>query len=154
MQTLPPAWPRSQPPPLPTPESTPVALQAKPGTTEDRPARENAVLGKMTQERFEATQDWLSSAPGNHYAVQLITVKATEPKRMENFLLRASRLVNPEDLHVYSVKIDGQQYYRAAFGQYAGNSEVQSAINDLPPLFKAQSPYPRSVDRMRSQNRQ
>jgi septal ring-binding cell division protein DamX len=63
--------------------------------------------------------------------VQLITVKATESKRMEDFLLRASKLVNPEDLHVYSVKIDGQQYYRAAFGQFAGNDEVQSAIKGL-----------------------
>jgi len=136
------------------PVAATVALQAAPNTTEDSPPRVDSILGKMTQERFDATQEWLKSAPGNHYSVQLITVKSTEPKRMEDFLLRASKLVRLEDLHVYSVKIDGQQHYRAAFGQFAGNSEVQSAIKDLPPLFKAQNPYPRSVDRMRSQNRQ
>jgi septal ring-binding cell division protein DamX len=111
-------------------------------------------MGKMTQERFEATQEWLKSAPGNHYAVQLLTVKATDPKRMEDFLVRAAKLVSLEDLHVYSVKIDGQQHYRAALGSYPSTSDIQSIIKELPPLFKTQNPYQRSVDRMRSQNRQ
>jgi septal ring-binding cell division protein DamX len=73
---------------------------------------------------------------------------------MEDFLLKASRLVTPEELHVYSVKIDGQQHYRAAYGQFSGPMEAQAAIKELPPLFRAQNPYPRSIERMRSQNRQ
>lgn len=158
-QALPVALPQGENPPSPVPvpaSATPASQQTTSDITEERPAGGDAVavLGKMTHERFEATQKWLKSAPGNHYSVQLITVKATEPKRMEDFLFRASKLVSSEDLHVYSVKIDGQQHYRAAFGLYAGNAEVQSAIKDLPPLFKAQNPYPRSIDRMRSQNRQ
>lgn len=121
---------------------------------EARPTRAEGSIGKLTQERFDATQEWLKSAPGNHYAVQLLTVKATEYKRMEDFLLKAAKLVSPEDLHVYSVKIDGQQHYRAAFGLYASTSEIQAAIKELPSLFKTQNPYQRSIDRMRSQNRQ
>jgi len=111
-------------------------------------------MGKISQTRYEATQEWLKIAPVNRYAVQLITVKATELKRMEDFLVKASKLVDAEDLHVYSVKIDGQQHFRVALGSYASASELQLAIKDLPPLFRAQNPYHRSIERMRSQNRQ
>lgn len=114
----------------------------------------DAAMGKMTHERYEATQEWFKSAPGNHYAIQLLTVKATEPKRMEDFLLKAAKLVDSEALHVYSVKIDGQQHFRAALGSYSSSSEIQSAIKSLPLFFRVQNPYQRSVDRMRSQNRQ
>ena len=131
-----------------------VAVSTPFAPVEERLARADIAMGKMTHERFEATQEWLKTAPGNHYAVQLLTVKATEPKRMEDFLHKAAKLVSPEDLHVYSVKIDGQQHYRVAFGTFTSTSEIQSAIKDLPILFKAQNPYQRSIDRMRSQNRQ
>jgi MSHA biogenesis protein MshM len=130
------------------------ALKALSPTVEDRPAPADTAMGKMTHERFEATQEWLKSAPGNYYAVQLLTVKASESKRMEDFLLKAAKFVSPEDLHVYSVKIDGLQHYRVALGAYTSAGEIQSVIKELPPLFKAQNPYLRSIDRMRSQNRQ
>jgi len=110
--------------------------------------------GKLARERFAATQDWLTSTAEDQYAIQLLTVKASDLARMEEFLQKASRVVNPEELHVYSVRIDGQQHYRAAYGSYEGAAATLAAIKELPPLLKAQSPYHRSVGRMRSQNRQ
>jgi len=110
--------------------------------------------GKLVQQLYQGTQEWLAQAPGKNHSIQLLTVKAEELRRLEDFLLKASRLVGPEELHVYSVKIDGQQHYRAAYGQFSGASEAQAAIKELPPLLRAQNPYPRSIERMRSQNRQ
>jgi MSHA biogenesis protein MshM len=110
--------------------------------------------GKLVQQYYRNTQEWLTQAPGNNHSIQLLTVTSGELRRMEDFLLKASRLVTPEELHVYSVKIDGQQHYRAAYGQFSGPTEAQAAIKELPPLFRAQNPYPRSIERMRSQNRQ
>jgi septal ring-binding cell division protein DamX len=63
-------------------------------------------------------------------------------------------MVPAGELFVYGVKIDGRQHYRAAYGSYASPAQALAAINALPPLFSAYHPYYRSVERMRSQNRQ
>jgi len=110
--------------------------------------------GDAAKQRFAAAQTWLSAAPADHYAIQLITVRASELDRLEDFLLKASKVVSLSDIYVYSVKIDGGQCYRAAYGSYPGLSEVLAAMRGLPPLLLAQKPYHRSVERMRSQNRQ
>jgi septal ring-binding cell division protein DamX len=55
---------------------------------------------------------------------------------------------------VYSVKIEGQQHYRVAYGSFPSASNALEAIKGLPPLLSAYEPYARSVERMRSQNRQ
>jgi type II secretory pathway predicted ATPase ExeA/septal ring-binding cell division protein DamX len=110
--------------------------------------------GDLVQERFKATQEWLRSAPGDHYAIQLATVNSGGLARLEEFLRTASKMVPAGELFVYSVKIDGQQHYRAAYGSYASPAQALAAINGLPPLFSAYHPYYRSVERMRSQNRQ
>ncbi len=127
---------------------------AKVANEPQRPRPMPPARGDATRERFAVTQDWLKNAPGDHYAVQLLTVKASEIARMEEFLRRASTLTSPGDYHVYSVRINGSQYYRLAYGLYPSVSETLAAIRELPPLLKAQKPYHRSVERMRSQNRQ
>jgi MSHA biogenesis protein MshM len=112
------------------------------------------VRGKLAQERFSATQQWLQRAPDNHYAIQLMTVKSSDSAQLDYFLRRAAKWVREDDLRVYSVKIDGVQCYRAALGEYSNISDTLAAMNSLPQFLKAQNPYQRSVARMRSQNRQ
>src|SRR6266571_2814219 len=108
--------------------------------------------GQLARGRFTATQEWLRSAPGNHYAIQLAIVNSKELGQLEDFLLRVSKMLPVGELLVYSVKIDGQQHYRVAYGSYASPEQAQTAIRGLPPLFSAYHPYYRSIERMRSQN--
>jgi MSHA biogenesis protein MshM len=110
--------------------------------------------GKLAMQVFSATQAWLKSAPKDAYSLQLNTVRASEMAKMEKFLQRAAKVVPVDDLHLYSVKIDGVQHYRAAFGLYRDNRELVNAINDLPDALRSQNPYKRSIERMQSQNRQ
>jgi septal ring-binding cell division protein DamX len=110
--------------------------------------------GELARGRFAATQEWLRSVPGNHYAIQLAIVNSKELEQLEDFLLRASKTLPVGELLVYSVKIDGQQHYRVAYGSYASPEQALAAIKGLPPLISAYHPYYRSVERMRSQNRQ
>jgi len=110
--------------------------------------------GQLARGRFTATQEWLRSAPGNHYAIQLAIVNSKELGQLEDFLLRVSKMLPVGELLVYSVKIDGQQHYRVAYGSYASPEQAQTAIRGLPPPLSAYHPYYRSVERMRSQNRQ
>lgn len=108
----------------------------------------------LVNEKFSSTQNWLRESPGNSYSIQLVTVKTSDLAKLENFLVKASKVVPPDDLHVYSVKIDGVQHYRASFGTFPTPSAAAAAIRDLPALLSGQNPYPRSIERMRSQNRQ
>ena len=110
--------------------------------------------GRLVQQLFLATQQWLGSAPEKHLAIQLMTARESELSQLDTFLSKAARLVPEDQLHVYSVKIDGVQHYRAAFGEFADNAEAVAAMKKLPSLFSTHNPYQRSVARMRSQNRQ
>ncbi len=110
--------------------------------------------GKLARERFEATQQWLPTAPGDRYAIQLVTVSSEQLGLLEDFLLKASKMIPAGELYIYSVKISGQQHYRVAHGSYATQAQALAAIRELPPPFSAYHPYYRSVERMRSQNRQ
>ncbi len=110
--------------------------------------------GPIAAERFAATQEWLSEPPEKGYSIQLMTVRAADLDRLEHFLARAAKQVPMQDLHVYSVKIDGAQCYRAAYGRFATLAEVLAAMKNLPPELAAQKPYQRTLERMRSQNRQ
>ncbi len=134
-------------------KSEPVA--SAPDAKPDRPRRPvPPERGEFIRERFKATQEWLQRAPGEHYAIQLVTVNSGELKQLEDFLLRASKTMPAGELFVYSVKIDGQQHYRVAYGSYESAERALAAIKELPPLFSAYHPYYRSIERMRSQNRQ
>jgi septal ring-binding cell division protein DamX len=110
--------------------------------------------GKLTQERFAATQQWLRTAPSGHYTIQLLTVSAAEINVMERFLRQAEDLVDVSDMRVYSVKLNGRQHYSATYGLYPSLEETITAMGDLPSSFKSRGPYHRSVTLMRRQNQE
>jgi MSHA biogenesis protein MshM len=110
--------------------------------------------GKLARERFDATQEWLRSVPGDRYSIQIATVNSEELPQLESFLQKAAAVVPVGDLFVYSVKFDGQRYYRVAYGSYPSAAQALDAMKGLPPLFAASQPFTRSAERMRSQNRQ
>jgi MSHA biogenesis protein MshM len=125
-----------------------------------RPGSKNYVppappAGDLTRARFAATQEWLKSAPGDHYSIQLLTAGTHDVRRIEELLARAAgRNIKLSDFYVYGVKIDDEQHYRLAYGLYPTLAAVTQGIKDLPPVYLQFGPYYRSVERMRSQNRQ
>ena len=126
---------------------------AKPGSKNHVPPA--PLTGDLTRARFAATQDWLKSAPGDHYSIQLLTAGMLDLRRIEELLARAAgRNLDLSDFYVYGVKINDQQHYRLAFGLYPTLAEVSQGIQALPPVYRQFGPYQRSVERMRSQNRQ
>jgi septal ring-binding cell division protein DamX len=126
---------------------------AKPGSRDYVPPAPTS--GKLTRERFDATQEWLRTAPGDQYSIQLITAGTHDLHRIEEVLARApARNLNLSDLFVYGVKIDNQQHYRLAYGLYPSVVEVNLGIKNLPPVYHQFGLFYRSVERMRSQNRQ
>ena len=129
-----------------------VASGAEPGAQNNVPP---PPAGTLTRARFEATQEWLKSAPGDHYSIQLFTAGAHDLRAVEELLApAAARNLDLSDFYVYGVKIDDQQHYRLAYGLYATFADANRGMRSLPPAYRQFSPYLRSVARMRSQNRQ
>jgi type II secretory pathway predicted ATPase ExeA/septal ring-binding cell division protein DamX len=132
------------------PKPAPQAVTAASSENPTAPA-----AGKLMRERFAATQKWLPTAPGDQYSIQLLMVGPRDLRRIEDLLLRVpSRKLRIEDFYVYSVKINDQQHYRLAYGLYPSAEEAIRAIRELPPVYRAFTPFQRSVERMKSQNRQ
>jgi len=105
--------------------------------------------------RFAATQEWLKSAPGDHYSIQLFTAGAHDLRTVEELLARAAAgNLEPSDFYIYGVRIDDQQHYRLAYGLYPTFAAANQGMKSLPPAYRQFGPYLRSVERMRSQNRQ
>jgi type II secretory pathway predicted ATPase ExeA len=138
-------------PPLNPKSSAPALLPSTAGVTGNvRPVPPDH--GELVRARFAATQEWLKTTPGSRYSIQLVTAASNQLAQLEDFLRNASKVIPPEELLVYGVKIDGEQHYRAACGSYASATEALAAIKELPAWIKEQQPYYRSVERMRSQN--
>jgi MSHA biogenesis protein MshM len=142
------------PAPAPAVAPAPAAPDASATTTEMQASPVPPAAGELVIKRFAATQEWLRTAPGDRYSIQLVTAHSSELAQLEDFLVKASGVVRARDLFVYSVKINGQQYYRAAYGSYTSAAEALNAMRELAPPLSAAQPYTRSVERMRSQNRQ
>jgi septal ring-binding cell division protein DamX len=138
------------------PSPSGVGVKPAPEAAGDAPERKPVAptQGELATARFEATQAWLRNTPGDWYAIQLATVNAAKLPQLEDFLRKASAALPAGELLVYSVKIDGQQHYRVAYGSYPSAAKALEAMKSLPQLLAAYQPYTRSVERMRSQNRQ
>ncbi|MCX7893759.1 MAG: AAA family ATPase [Burkholderiales bacterium] len=108
--------------------------------------------GKLGRERFVATQAWLRNAPGGRQSIQLAIFNDAETARMENFLRQATELLKKDEIYVYSVKIDGRQHYRVAYGAFGSVDETLAATSDLPAAMAVYGPFHRSVSEMRRLN--
>ena len=66
----------------------------------------------------------------------------------------ASAKLEQTDFYIYGVRINDSQHYRLAYGLYPNFAEANQGMRSLPPAYRQFGPYLRSVERMRSQNRQ
>ncbi len=156
----------SAPPPL-TSDTAPAATAPPPVKPADAPAGAAAAataqseavprkndrqprFGPLTLQRLEATRKWLDSAGDSRWFIQLLSTDAGSVGHLENFLNTAGRLVESDELRVYSVEFGGVRRMGVIYGEYPTRAEAISALGNLPPALKLYGPYPRQVKRLRS----
>jgi MSHA biogenesis protein MshM len=132
------------------PASQPATIAPLPDLHEPLPPPS----GRLLQERFGATQRWLKTAPAGSWTIQLVTARMGEAQTMERFLEQATKLVGLDQLYVYSVKVDGDQYYGVTYGNYPTLEDTIGAMGSLPSPFKSRAPFHRSIAVMRKQNQE
>jgi len=131
----------------------PAASGAEPGSHNYAPPP--PPTGQLTRARFAATQERLKDAPGDRYSIQLFTAGAHDLHTVEELLARAaSAKLEQSAFYIYGVKINDSQHYRLAYGLYPTVADANQGMRNLPPAYRQFGPYLRSVERMRSQNRQ
>jgi septal ring-binding cell division protein DamX len=140
--------------PTVAPAAPPEARQAAVRAAETSAGPTPPASGKLAQERFAATQQWLKTAPAGQFTIQLLTVSAADTATLERFLRQSADLVDVEQIRVYSVKINGEQHYSATYGLYPSLEATIDGMGALPSAFKARGPYHRSVSLMRRQNQE
>jgi MSHA biogenesis protein MshM len=136
---------------------TPAAPTPASASAPEQPTANTQVLapeGAAARARFMATQEWLKTAPEKRYAIELLTVRRGKGDILEDFVRQLGQLLDRDSVHVYSVKVEGAQYYAVAYGNYASVADTVTAMGQLPETLKARAPYPRSFGLMRSQNQQ
>ncbi len=156
--------------PVPVPASTPAPVASAAPTTSTAgdatnlpafppqaapappPGPNPPASGKLAQERFTATQRWLRSAPSSAWTIQLLTTG--DARAIERFLEQAAQEVRLEEVYIYSVKLNGRQYYGVTYGSYPSLEDTITAMGDLPLSFKSRGPFHRSVPVMRRQNQE
>jgi septal ring-binding cell division protein DamX len=83
-----------------------------------------------------------------------LTVPNKDASALERFLRQAAEVTNPNQLYIYSAKINGEQHYSVTHGVYPNVEETITAMGNLPTFLKARGPYHRSVAALRRQNQE
>lgn len=127
--------------------------QAQPPAESEVPAEPQTQPEEAGQESTEAEpvtndDDWLESAPGSHYTLQLLGVR--ERKSVEDLV---AELDNPERYRIVASTYDGKPWYVLVRGQYKDAEAAREAIQELPEKFGGQSPWPRTIASLRASMR-
>jgi septal ring-binding cell division protein DamX len=140
----------AEPPPTAA-SPAPTAAPATPAAVPSSPAADprSRGLGPLTTARLSASQDWLKSAPGSHYFIQLLNTSASSAREVESFLATYGSQVDDAQLRVYRSSLSGQDRLGIIYGDFRTRAEAQAAIGELPNAIRATRPHTRQVSRLR-----
>ncbi|MBI4985493.1 MAG: AAA family ATPase [Rhodocyclales bacterium] len=131
--------PSGAPPPAAAP--SPHATAAAPANWPE--------LAPATSRLIAASRDWLLTAPGDHWFVQLARQEVAAAATVEAVALDASRLLDPAQLRAYAIEREGVRRVGLIYGEFASYADAAVAIDAMPAAIKALLPYPRQIHRLR-----
>ena len=89
--------------------------------------------------------DWIATAPANHYFIQLAARGANHTDDVENFLARAGQWLEPAELRVYRTGTPDSGKISVIYGDYPTQVAAWAATRGLPEQIRQMRPYPRRV---------
>jgi type II secretory pathway predicted ATPase ExeA len=128
------------------PASQPAAAAPPPAAKPVAPAASGPL-----QTRLDATQAWLNSTDGGHYAIQLMLTDSDSAAQMETMLGKLQRDIGLQQIHVYPTRIADKNRYGITYGSFATRGQAVAAIGKLPAGYKANKPTLRTVKGIRDE---
>jgi len=133
----PPGEPAAVAAPVAVPTAPPPAARASP-----RPVADGATLVARHTALYA---DWLASAPGDHYFIQLTARGASHSDDIERFLSRARQWLEPAQLRVYVAGTAEDGQIGVIYGDYPSRAAAWEATRAFPEEIRRMRPYPRPV---------
>ena len=108
----------------------------------------DAHFGALTKEHFARFAAWQTNASADHFFIQLLATDAGSSVEIENFLARATKLLNPEELRAYRSSLSGRDKVGVIYGDYPTRQAASAAMRNLPEAIRMAQPYPRQVSKL------
>ncbi|MER2540836.1 MAG: AAA family ATPase [Azonexus sp.] len=108
----------------------------------------DAHFGPLTQEHFARFAAWQTNTSADHYFIQLLATDAGSSAEIENFLARATKLLNPEELRAYRSSLSGRDRVGVIYGDYPTRQAASIAMRSLPEAIRLAQPYPRQLAKL------
>ena len=133
---------------LATPATGKATQLRQPGGDRTPPAKKLR-FGPLTRQHFSQFDQWIETAPRQHYFIQLLATDAHHTGEIEGFLNRATEVLDPADLRAYRSSLSGTDRVGVIYGDFPSREAASNAMQALPDSIKAAQPFPRQVAKLR-----
>ena len=133
--------------PLATPaQSQPKTRAIVPVTASPKP-----LVPDIVQTRLTATEQWLARSEGDTVGIHIQLLGGGDINRLQNHLQELGKAVDIEQVFVYRTKVGGKPAFSIIYGSFPNRAQANVALENFPVALRAQRPYLRTVQGMRTE---
>ncbi|WP_019919476.1 ExeA family protein [Methyloversatilis discipulorum] len=131
------------------PAATPAP--AKPPASAQEPATPPAPASADPLESLlAASRTWSTTAPGERWFVQLMSVPAGRADHVLDYVRRAGRALDPQQLRAYRTDGAGDAQLAVIYGDFADLRSAQQAVDAMPDWIRGTRPVVRQLRSLRT----
>lgn len=103
----------------------------------------------LLEQRLLATDRWLAQAHGGTFSIQLLG--STDPRMLQRYLQILSKYIEIEQVFVYRTTANEEPSMTVLYGAFAVRDDAVRSLDELPAELKANRPFIRTVQGVRSE---
>jgi MSHA biogenesis protein MshM len=132
----------------PVETATPAAAPSPPAVQLGPPDAATSAADLLEQ-RLLATDRWLAEEQASVFSIQLLG--STDPEMLRGYLGTLSKYIDRDRIFVYRTVANQEPSMTVLYGAFAARAEAVQSLDRLPAALKANRPYIRTVQGIRSE---
>jgi hypothetical protein len=105
--------------------------------------------GDLLEHRLLTTERWLAEAQGGTFSIQLLG--SNDPALLRNYFETLGKYIELEKVFVYRTLANQQPSMTVLYGAFGSRADAVKSLEALPDELKANRPYIRTVQGVRSE---
>ena len=105
--------------------------------------------GDLLEQRLLATERWLAEAQGRTFSIQLLG--SNDPALLRNYFETLGKYIELQKVFVYRTLANQQPSMTVLYGAFGSRADAVKSLEALPDELKANRPYIRTVQGVRSE---